>query len=223
MTKISFKAIGIALIAAGLVVAGAAAPAQAATSGTISTNSFVAGSTITTTLTIEYADTSSTSSTYVNINTQSFVLPSTCSSSTPSTTLLDCGISALTINGAAPSVGTTVSKSNPVTLVVTPGSALSISSMSVSFAANQLSLYSNPTGTRYVIWQAVAGGSAVQQTPYTVTAPPVASLSPSSVTLSGTVGTPITPTTAFTPTNFVGAVTYSAQRRTFHKFFHWRS
>ena len=211
MKNFSLKALGAFIFAAGLVIAGVAAPAQAATSGTISTNSFEASSTVATTVTIDFADTAPSSSTDVTINMQSLNVPSSCTVS-PSTTLSDCGISVMTINGAAPPANTTVNKTNPVTLSVHLGTAASISAMSITFAANQLTVSQLPTGTRNIIWQAIAGGSAMQQTPFTVTAPPAASLSPSAVSITGTVGTPITPTAAFTPSNFVGAVTYSALR-----------
>lgn len=181
MTKF-FKALGATLLAAGLVVAGTATSAQAATSGSISVNTFVGGSTVSSALTITYADTAPSASTIIDINTQSLLVPSSCTV-TPTTTLLDCGVSALSINGSAAAAGTTVRKGgSPAMIQVTLPTSTSVASSSVTFAANVLTVSQIPTGTRSIFWQI---GSNFLQTDYTVTAPVVSS----TVTFSPNGGT----------------------------------
>lgn len=172
MKKFSLKALGATLLAVGLVVAGVASPAQAATSGTISVNSFVGGSSVSSALTITFADTAPTASTIITVNTQSLLMPSSCTV-TPTTTLSDCGISSVDINGASAAAGTTVRKGgSPAMIELTLPSSTSVSSSSIIFAANTLSVSQMPTGTRSIFWQI---GSNFLQTDYTVTAPPVSS------------------------------------------------
>ena len=171
MKNFSLKALGAFIFAAGLVVAGVAAPAYAAVSGTLTSTSFQGGSSISSPFTMTFSDSNPAASTFMSINMQMIQLPSTsacvATASTPSATFSDCGISSLLINGSAAPAGTTISSTNPASLYIAM-SAINISSMSITFGANVLTV-GNLTTSSNVNWQA-GGGSAVLQSPYTVTA-----------------------------------------------------
>ena len=173
MKNFSLKALGAFIFAAGIVVAGVAAPANAAATATISTTTFAANTTVSTTLTLSYADTSSpTASTYMTVGLSNLMLPSGCTGTT--STFSTCGISAITINGSSAPAQTTVTKVNSGNFRVDFSGPTTVASMSIEFSANQLTVGSNG-GNFNITWQAVSGGSSVAQSAYTVT-PPVYTL-----------------------------------------------
>ena len=172
MKNFSLKALGAFIFAAGLVVAGVAAPAQAATSGSISPiTSFTGGSVIAPALTISFNDANPGPSGWVNVNMQSINLPSasscTATAGTPTTNFAVCGITSIMINGASAPVSTTISYQNPASFQVALASSVSISSMEIAFSTNSLTV-GNANTSGNIIWQA-GGGSAMQSTPYTIT------------------------------------------------------
>ena len=172
MKNFSLKALSAFIFAAGLVVAGVAAPANAATTATISTTTFAANTTVASALTISYSDTNPGASTYVSVGLQNLLLPNSCSGTT--STFSTCGISAINVNGSAAAGGTTVTKVNSGNFRVDFPASTTVTSFSIDFSANQLTVGSNG-GNYNIQFQAVSGGSAVAFASYTVT-PPVYTL-----------------------------------------------
>ena len=69
------------------------------------------------------------------------------------------------------------------------------------------------SGTFTVTATGATSGSAQSTVSFSFGASPTASISPSSFSINGTVGTAITPTAGFSNSNFVGSVTYAAPSR----------
>jgi hypothetical protein len=217
MKKFSFKALGATLLTAGLVLAGisgAASVAQAATTvspvGSLPT--FTAGETtsafsisidvshsMTNPIAIEVRGSGSTTGSWVPFTSGNC-------SSTPTTTLTNCKISSITAtSGTFTGTPTVDSATGTIVLRQLAGA----SAITVAFESAAFTVGSN-AGTYEIGVTERTGPPVVGYLPVVVSAAAVASLTPSSLTISGTVGTPITPTTAFSASNFVGAVTYTA-------------
>lgn len=212
MKRFSVKTFGALLIAAGLTLAGVAAPASAVTSGTITPNTFVAGSTISSAVTITYSGGAGASNAGVNINMQSLLLPALSCSTTPSTTWADCGVASMDINGSAAPAGTLVGLgSSAATLFLQFSGPTAISSVSISFSPSTLNVSSTPTGSRNVSWSFFGGGaSGALSTSYTVTAAPNAT-----VTFDANDGTGSTATQSANSATALTANTFTRSGYTF--------
>ena len=227
MKKFSLKALGASLLALGLVVAGAAVPAQAAASVSFigAAPTFSAGASPA--MDIRFVPTSSVSTaTFRQVNISIRDLDDDTSmpmgvtnANLSSGTLAGCKLIAITGTNVEPqnNTCTTYNLQDPrqsfSVANIGQGSATAYGSFDLKVAAGLFNGLSNGT---YKLWVATTNDNTILESAmltFTVGPPPTPSISPPSVSINGTAGTAITPTAGFTNSNFVGSVTYAAANR----------
>lgn len=220
MKNFSFKALGAFIFAAGLVVAGVAAPAQAAVTiawnGTAPT--FIAGASPA--MSINFTPTSPTATfRQVNIsirNSLNSVPMGVTTAALSSGSLAGCKITGINGANVEPQSNscTNYNQQDPrVSFAVADiglGSGTAIGAFNLQVNPG---LFTGLSAGTYYVWVATSNDSTIVESAtlaFTIAAAPTAALSPSSLTITGSANSAINPTTAFTASNFVGAVTYTA-------------
>jgi LPXTG-motif cell wall-anchored protein len=101
-----------------------------------------------------------------------------------------------------------------------PGQRIAFSVDASSYGSFNLQVQSGVFGGlsngSYTLWVGTTDDFRLVESatiPFTIGPPPTPAISPSSLSINGTVGSPITATAGFTASNFVGSVTYAAANR----------
>ena len=162
-TNLSLKALGATLAVAGLTVFGAAIPAQAVATASMSSSTFAANTALSSGLTLQYSDTAQ-SVTSFSVNMRNLTMPGTCSA--PTSTLSDCGLALVLVNNVTPAGITVEPDFSPASLIITLPSSTAVSSVRLDFSANALT--AGNVGNYNVSWRV---GTSVPQIGYTVTVP----------------------------------------------------
>ena len=218
MKKFSLKALGASLLTAGLILVGAVLPASASTPGASWNGpapTFAAGDSPA--MNINFVPSNSSPDfRQVAISIRNAAGNSVPSGVTTAASNSNCKVTS--VSGAnvryvnfCDSMNSSGQPRMSYTINAVPTGVYASGAFNLQVESG---VFSGLSSGSYSLWVATTDDFTIIDSyllPFTIGAPPSATISPSTFNITGTVGSPITPTAGFTASNFSGSVTYSAQ------------